>query len=208
MPLLLMDAEYLPPLAFFAFTARAEAVILDDREPFQKQTSRSRTTILGANGPLVLSIPLEKGKTKKTAGEVRINNSRDWQRVHWVSIRSAYGKAPFFEHYAPLIEPFFKERYSGLFEFNFKLIELLAGLMRMPVTFQRNSGLSGEILSKALDFRQGSPQYLAEQNMPLREVAYLQVFSQRYGFVPGLSILDLLMNEGPESFRVLRKMAG
>ncbi len=178
MPTVLPTA-YLPPLEWFAQAAISGQILLEAHEHFQKGSTRNRCTIAGPNGPQLLSIPLEKGKHQQTAiREVRIAYTDNWPQVHWRSIRTAYGNAPYFEHFGMELEAIYQKKPVFLFDFNGLLLEFVLKKAKWPL-----SVTTTEIFAPPLD-----NSALAYQSKP-----YAQVFQDRYGFQPGLSVLDALM---------------
>jgi len=178
-----------------------DKVYLECHENYTKRSYRNRCHIAGANGMLRLSIPLEKGKNQQTPiQEVRISYEEPWQAQHWQSIQSAYGNAPFFEYYADYIRPFFEQRYEFLFAWNEALLQQLLEILQLPQpecspTFWQTPP------TDIKDFRNiitpkdsGSTQDAQFQPQP-----YVQVFADKHGFMPNLSIVDLLFCTGPEA---------
>ncbi|MBK7936385.1 MAG: WbqC family protein [Lewinellaceae bacterium] len=174
---------YLPPVSWCAVAWNSDVVVIEAREHYQKGSLRNRCYIAGPNGVQRLSIPLVKGKHQQMPiREVRIAYDEPWQRLHWRSIRTAYGNAPYFEHYADDLSPFYEKRFDFLLDYN---IELLS------VVLQKKLGWPGEIrLSER--FR---PPDVFESDTSRR---YPQVFEEKHGFLPDLSILDLLLCCGKE----------
>lgn len=163
--------------------------MLDTKEVFVKQTYRSRFDILGPNGKLTLSVPVKKVNGSKTkTEEMEIDNSIDWRNQHLRSIRTAYASAPYFEHYFFDLMQFYAAPYM-------KLVDLCEASLK-AVTDWFDLELQWRLIkdeqqrSEALDFRQNNDQ---QCNTP----PYYQVFFDRFSFVPDLSVVDLVMNEGP-----------
>lgn len=192
---LLLSLCYLPPVSWCTAAWNSEVLVIEACEHYQKGTWRNRCLIAGPNGIQRLSIPLEKGKNQQMPiREVRIAYSEPWQRQHWRSIRTAYGNAPFFEHYAGEFAPFYEKRYTFLFDYNLDLLILI---------LQKKLGWPGEIrLStqyQTPDEDSVSGGFLAKP--------YPQVFEDRHGFLPDLSVLDLLFCCGKEAVAVLKNKA-
>ncbi len=152
---------------------------------------RNRYRILTANGPLLLSIPLTGGRRRAAAlGDTRIDPTHAWQRQHWGALHSAYGRAPFFEHYGPELEAIIMGQYGSLLEFNLAGIRWLARTLRPGLQFDLTSDLPGGTHDITPSKKTGTH--------------YYQVFGDRCGFVEGLSAIDLIMNEGPAAETFLR----
>ncbi|MBL7828793.1 MAG: WbqC family protein [Saprospiraceae bacterium] len=183
-----LSTAYLPPVSWCFNFWNASAVELEACEHYQKGSWRNRCQIAGPNGPQLLSIPLVKGKHNQLPiREVRIAYDEPWQRQHWRSIKTAYGNAPFFEHYTEELQPFYEKRFDFLFDFNLELMEWL--------------------LIKKMNW-QGKIQFTKEfeHSIPLAvapSIRYPQVFEEKNGFLPDLSVLDLLMCAGKSGNRLL-----
>lgn len=191
----LLPLCYLPPISWCVAAWNSDGILLEACENYQKGSLRNRCYIAGPNGIQRLSIPLAKGKHQQTPiREVRIANDQPWQRLHWRSIRTAYGNAPFFEHYAGELARFYERRYEFLFDYNldvlnFVLINKLQWQGRIELTAV---WLPASAYPSATDFREafsGDPGNVPQWFVPVR---YPQVFTDRYGFLPNLSVLDVL----------------
>jgi len=199
----LLSVAYNPPIAWFALLAKHE-VLLEAHETYPKQTYRNRCVIYSEKGSMALSIPVLKLNGNHTnIKEVKIFNEERWYLRHWRALQSAYEAAPYYLYYKDDLEDFYSGKYESLFEFNLKLTQLIALLLdirfKMVLTdsFQKNP-------DNCMDWRE-----MIHPKRPLNNIEfppYIQVFSDRHGFIPNLSILDLLFNLGPESKTYLRKI--
>ncbi len=204
---ILLSTAYFPPLQYFTRLVQFEKVYLEQFENFTKQTYRNRCEILGANGPVSLVVPVVKGRGKKIKiKDLLISYDTDWQRNHWRTIFSAYNSSPFFEFYKDDIYPFFEKRRKFLFDLNLAILETLCDLLEIEHNLVLTANFE-EVPGKTLNFREAiSPK--KQKTLPdpqFQPQEYTQVFSEKFGFVPNLSILDLLFNEGPNSYNVLQK---
>lgn len=189
----LFSATYLPTLPWFYHWLIAYDGCIDVHEHFVKQSFRNRTLILSANGVLPLIIPVKKSEHHTPMLTMGIENDFKWQHQHWQAIQSAYQSAPYFEHYAPQLQPFYTMPYPNLIDWNLDLLKLCLRLMRVnkPIVTSNQYIVSETPLH---DYRL--------HISPKRELApatkpYLQVFAEKFPFAPNLSILDLLFNHGP-----------
>lgn len=200
---MLLSIHYLPCVQWFSKLITGN-VVIEQWENYSKGSYRNRCHIIGANGVLALSIPLEKGKNQQTPiRNVQISYRDNWQKVHWQSIQSAYGNAPFFEFYADDLKVHFEEQKEFLFDFNLGLIQTILELMGMD-----NSCISFSdefIKNPPNDFRNGiSPKINKQIEDPHFEaVPYAQVFLEKHGFLENVSVLDLLFCAGPEGIGIL-----
>ena len=174
---------------------------------YTKQTYRNRCHIAGANGMLSLSVPVVKPDTLKCpTRDIRISDHGEWRHLHWNAIASAYGSSPFFEYYQDDIRPFFEKRYTFLLDFNEAIRQTLCELIglepHVEYTDQYAQPAPGEAdLREAIHPKRN----IAETIPSMHLKPYYQVFAPKYGFLPDLSILDLLMNMGPESILILKE---
>lgn len=202
---ILLSTAYFAPIRYFSKLAAYPEIYIEKHENFVKQTYRNRTIILGANGPIPLIVPVEKGRDRKVRiVDLRIAYDEEWQRNHWRTIFSAYNSSPFFEYYASDIEVFFKKQFRYLFDFNQQITHTILELLEIESTLINTDDFE-QIPEDCLNFReQISPKsHLILPDPSYEAQAYTQVFSEKFGFVPDLSILDLLFNEGPSAAEIL-----
>ena len=192
---ILVSTAYLPPLDWVKAVAGAGKVLIEAMETYPKQTCRNRCRILTANGVLSLSIPVSKplGRKSKTR-DIRIFNGENWQRMHLRAIDTAYRNAPFYEFYMDGILPFYQKKFDFLLDFNQELTRSLLQMLEIPADLTLTTSYVHDSGSLA-DLRRAFSPKNAEGEAPCK--AYMQVFTEKFGFVPGLSIIDLLFNEGP-----------
>jgi len=204
---ILLSTAYFGPIRYFSKLITYPEVYIEQNENFIKQTYRNRAVILGANGPISLIVPVEKGREQKIKiKDLRIAYDDEWQRNHWRTIFSAYNSSPFFEYYADDLEPFFRKKYEFLFDFNQQITEAILEILEIQVDLKLTKDFE-QIPANCLNFREkinpkahrntDDPSFVAQP--------YTQVFSEKFGFVSDLSILDLLFNEGPSAHSVLLK---
>lgn len=168
---------------------------VERQETFQKRSIRNRTTILGANGSLILSVPLKRGKTKQMISDVEVAFDGQWQREHMRSIQSAYGNAPYFDYYIDSIKELINSCDATLiafFERIYNFFKNKLGLAELQYTTEYKF-----ICDDIYDMRK------ATRNYSCQIPEYFQVFESKFGFKNDLSILDLLFNLGPESSQIL-----
>jgi hypothetical protein len=205
---LFLSTAYFAPVQYFCALASCGQAFIEAHERYLKQTYRTRCNILGANGVLSLSVPVEKVHGEKMLiRDVRIDYRTPWQRMHWRSLVSAYRSSPFFEHYADEVAPFFRRRETFLFDLNMKITLLMCDVAGIRADIRLTDAYR-QAGSGALDLRQAiSPKSDSRQRggSAFAAAKYYQVFSQKFGFIPNLSILDLLFNEGPEASAVIKR---
>lgn len=201
-----LSTAYLGSIQYYSKLVSSALVYLEQNEHYQKQSYRNRCNIAGANGLLVLTIPVEKDHGKKMPiREVRIDYSQAWQQNHWRAICSAYSSSPFFEYYADDIRPLYQEKETYLFDYNLRFTELILELLSLDANIVLTNTYKATTNYPQYDYRQSiSPkQRLAKPDLLFNPTGYYQVFAQRFGFIPNLSIIDLLFNEGSNALTYL-----
>lgn len=205
---ILMELQYLPPIQYFTKFIQYDTIWIEQQENYKKGSYRNRCHIASANGLLRLSIPLEKGKNEQqNIREVKIAYHEPWSNQHWTAIRSAYGNAPFFEFYADEIAPLFQQKYDTLFQLNWAFLEIILELIQLPATIKRTETFQETPPDPIFDFRNGIfPKiHRQKEDLNFKPIAYPQVFQEKHGFLPNLSILDLLFCTGPQASIILEQ---
>lgn len=200
----ILCSAYLPPISFFRIIADSPEVCIEQYDNYRKQTYRNRCEILTAGGILALTVPVVKSDTpKQLMRDVRISDHGNWRHLHWNALKSAYMNSPFFMYYEDDLRTVYDRHHTFLIDFNQELIQTIAGLMNirsgisLTETFHPIDGSK-----RHCDFRWMIDPATAPDG---HQQPYFQVFGDKYGFVPGLSVADLLFNIGPESILYLRK---
>lgn len=170
----------------------SQDVVLNGYENFQKQTWRNRYDIQGANGIQSLTIPITKESGVKTkTKDIQFFHETHWKKVHWRSIKSAYGSSPFWIYYSDVVEKMYTSNFSTLYDFSKKSIEVIIKELGLDKEIKTTFEKSDQDFDFSKEFK---PSKCGFKNEP-----YLQVFSDRFEFQPNLSILDLLFNLGPKT---------
>lgn len=197
---LILTTAYFPPIEYWVAILNHSEILIEGYENYQKQSYRNRCRILGPNGSQDLNIPIAKsGKLKTPIKEVQIYHDDLWIKNHWKSIETAYNSSPFFIHYAPYFEDFYSTKHDNLFEFNWGLLEAVFEILGL----EQKLTVTKEYIkqySHATDYRSIiHPKIDSTIQSQSLQKPYIQVFSERHGFIPNLSILDLIFNLGPEA---------
>ena len=202
---ILLSTAYFAPIRYYSKLATYSEIYIEQHEHFIKQTYRNRAVILGANGPISLIVPIEKGRQQKIKiKDLRIAYEEEWQRNHWRTIFSAYNSSPFFEYYADDLESFFRKKTVFLFDFNQQITKTIMQILEIPSDLKLTEEF-GKIPEYCMNFREKiTPKtHKTEEDQTFIAQPYTQVFSEKFGFIPELSILDLLFNEGPAAHSVV-----
>lgn len=204
---MILSSAYLPPVQWFSHlkAAAGQTVYVERNEHYQKQTWRNRCCIATEGGVQALTVPVVAAQTadgKQLMRDVRISSHGDWRHVHWNALTAAYRHTPYFTYYADLFQPYYQKPADGveplLFDYNLQLTQLCCSLMGLTVTLTPTDDYSPAadddfrtVISPKVDYTAGDPTFTPRP--------YYQVFADRHGFLPNLSVADLLFNMGPES---------
>ncbi|MBA2422738.1 MAG: WbqC family protein [Chitinophagales bacterium] len=188
---IITEMQYLPPVSRVALLQCYSKIIIDTQEPFRKSTWRNRCMIIGVNGPILLTVPVDGGRSvKKLSKDVRITYREKWQRNHWRSISSAYRGSSYFAFYEDKFCPFYEKKFEFLLDLNFELMELCIDLLHLDSIFSIDN--NSETVEGHID-------HINDVEKRNSNYQYQQVFEDRHGFIAGASVIDLLFNLGPEA---------
>lgn len=201
----ILPTAYFGPVQYYCRVIPAYRITIEQYDNYSRQTYRNRCTILGANGPVNLSIPVKKqGKGKTLVKDIVIDYDTNWQKDHYRGIISAYTSSPFFEFYFDDYRWVFSEKPRYLIDLNMRVNEIIMSQLEL----QTELSLSNEFkfLEKERDLRNIiSPKSSLKEDKSFKPAKYTQVFSDRFGFIPNLSVIDLLFNTGPEAVGILKE---
>jgi hypothetical protein len=189
--------SFFGPIAYYQSLAKSENVLFEVHETYQKQSIRNRYSIGTSNGILDLSIPITKPNGSKTlTKDILIEDSQKWKMNHWRAITSAYMHTPYFEHYESDIHKLIFSDELNLFFKNNSSFEFLNKTFDLKIKCKITEEY--EQLNDLFDFR--NKDFLISNTLN-----YIQPFANKHGFIPNLSILDLLFCEGPMGRFFLKK---
>ncbi len=195
----ILSAAYFGPVQWYQKLNRYDRCLIECHDHYIKQTYRNRCTIATTQGMQTLSMPIERYDGLKCAmRDIRVSDHGNWRHLHWNALMSAYGESPFFEYYADDIRPFFEKRWEFLFDFNMEITFKMCELIDIRPTISTTDTYVADTAGMH-DFRDTiRPKHPLpdEQFVP---TPYYQVYRQKHGFLPNLSVLDLLFNEGNEA---------
>ena len=229
---LVIDIQYFGNINYYSALINSKHIIFDLYVPFQKSTFLNRCTLPGPNGLIDLSIPLVGGRDQKgRLTEMKIANRYPWQEQHLRTFSACYGRSPWFEHYFPGLKDLYEEKEEYLIPFLIRSNDwIFASLKMNENNIEYNTGVkidvfpsgsirygddenfsnvqgmvgneSEEQVQKTIDLRYKIlPKNPRLERQPM--LKYPQVFEERNGFIPDLSILDLLFCEGPAAKKIL-----
>ncbi len=179
----MIDLQYFGNLTFYKKLYAADYVVFSICDPYQKGAFLNRCTLATANGPLLLTVPLENGRNQRcNFKDVKIAKDINWQSGHFKSICSAYNGSPWFEHYTDGMADLFSIHVVYLTDWNLACLDWVLDKLKRPLTYSLADACSVAEISE-----------IEEMHSP----RYHQVFEARTGFIPGCSVIDLLFCEGP-----------
>jgi len=193
------STAFLPPPVFVSALLRAEEAVIDIHERFVKQTHRNRCRILTSNGPLALVIPVQHSETK-IVKDIRISYAENWRRKYTQAIVSAYRNSPYYEHYEEDFMAVFNREQTFLYDYNESLWQWIWKVLDVQPVYK----FSGSYMENSATGHRGTD-YCNDETLPPAK-PYKQVFSYKSGFVPHMSIIDLVFNKGPEAGGIQFKM--
>jgi hypothetical protein len=194
---LIIEYEYFSPSILFKNLCTETHLLFEQYETYQKRSFRNRCTVAGAGGSIVLSIPLLKGRNQKSlTKDIKLDNSSQWQGQHWKTIISCYNRSPWFYHYFDELDHLYKMHYEFLVDWNLECFSWAIKQLELRLSVNlTDTWMKDYDPQKWDDWRNrllpGSIQE-ASRDAP----TYRQVFQERTGFIPHLSVLDLLFCEG------------
>jgi hypothetical protein len=189
----IIDLHYFGSISLYKSLINCTNIYFSSSVFFTKSLHINRTQLMGANGPLLLTIPLVGGRDKRQLlKDVQISYTDPWQQIHWRGIRSGYSKAPWFEEYGPELETMYELKEKFLIDWNLSCMQWVIKKLKLKL----------DILAGSDSALNGAFEKINQIQSPGQSV-YQQVFAERHGFVPNLSILDLLMCEGPKALNYL-----
>jgi len=194
---------YFSPVSQYAAILNSDNVVFETQDNFQKQTYRNRCYIYGANGRLLLNIPVKHNSTseRKKTKDTLIENDFPWQSQHFKSLKAAYRSSPYFEFFEDDIASIYNKKYVYLVDLNIDSYLFVTDALQMSQEFSKTD--TYEITPKIKDYRNLS---IAKNGISIEIEEYTQMFDHKHGFIPNLSILDLLFMEGPNALSFLENV--
>lgn len=203
-----IECQYLPPIETFARLLPFERIRFEAHEHWVKRSYRNRAEVAGPHGKIRMSIPLDRFKLlssgeRRSMQEIRIAYAEPWLREHWQTLEAGYRRSPYFEYYEDRLEPIFNARYETLLERNMALFRFLAEALELDWDIGLTDAWHREVSMGQVDLRDAIRPTKNRPDPFYTAPVYPQVFEERHGFLPGLSIVDLLFNEGPKTRGIL-----
>lgn len=202
---LLIETAYLPPVSWFALAIEAKTVALELCETYHKGSLRNRCHIAGPNGVQALSIPLRKGKHEKMPIQsVQIAYDEPWQRTHWRTLKTAYGNAPYFMYYEDKLAHLYEKRVDFLVDWNRLMLDFLIENGGLPIELGHSEHFQAKDPILPNDYRDQAIMLKLPTENWFAPVKYPQVFTEKHGFLPNLSMLDLFLCCGKQCGQIAK----
>ena len=191
---------YFSPISQYHALLNSNSITFEVEDNYQKQTYRNRCYIYGANGKQLLNIPVSipKSSKKTKSKDILVENS-NWQKQHYKSFEAAYNHSPFFEFYKDDLQKIFSKKYTYLLDVNLDSFNFIKNALELPIEYKFSKTYEE---NKPNDFRDLAD---SKKKVEISFLSYIQMFDQKFGFLKNLSILDLLVMEGPNSINFLKK---
>ena len=194
----IFPTAYLPSIEYVSLFLKAEDASIELFETYQKQSCRTRTNVMTANGIQTLTIPVIKTNGNQTlTKDIEISYKESWQQIHLRCLESAYRKSAYFDYYFPYFEKIYKQKFNTLIELNDFSLKTILKILKAKKEYSYTTDF--EKITNEDDYRIS----LSKGTNKIEIKPYYQVFADRHGFIPNLSIIDLLFNEGPNSIHNL-----
>ena len=197
--MLLLHPTYFSPIIQYVAISKSETICFEVEDNFQKQTYRNRCFIYTAEGKHLLNVPIQHNKgVKQKTKDVKIDYKDDWNKLHLKTLFTAYNSSPFFEFYIDDLLPIFNKKHTFLLDLNLLSHQIIMDALELKVSTSKTEEFFKDTLLK--DYRNLA---ISKKEPPYNLARYIQVFEQNHGFIPNLSILDLLFMEGPNALNYL-----
>jgi len=197
---ILIHPNYFPNIYQFTQIIKANNILFEVSDNYQKQTFRNRTYIYGANGKLGLFIPvIHTHKNRELFKDVKISYESNWMDLHLKSLQSAYRSSPYFEYFEDDFIKLYSKKEKFLVDFNIKCIKLISILLDLDLDYK----ISSEYVEKTNDIFDLRDLSNARKQKTIETPKYIQVFESKHGYLNNLSIIDLIFSEGPNSVSLI-----
>ena len=202
----ILSTSYFAPIQYYCKLIQHSNILIEQWENYSKQSYRNRCNIYGANGALALSVPVVKATSKKIlTKDVKISYDTNWQKLHFKGIESAYKSSPYYEYYIDDLEKFFTQKWEFLLDYNMDIQNEVFQILDIEPKVELTNDYIEVAETELVDFRDSihPKTSKAKKDFEFNPEIYTQVFGDKHGFIPNLSILDVIFNLGPEGFDYL-----
>ena len=194
-----LTIAWFPPTEYFALLAKYSSVYIEACEHYQKQSYRNRCRIYAADGPQMLNFPVRhrEGTFNLPIREIEVDYSTPWVEKAERCIETAYRSSAYFEYYRDELFAILDAHPCSLWELDMRIIRFFLDKIGLRTELVPTTSFAPE----HVDIHPKRPNAILQENGLVRP--YYQVFADRHGFIPNLSVMDLLFNEGPASLEYL-----
>jgi hypothetical protein len=197
---IIIHPTYFPSISHYVAMLKADNITFETEDNFQKQSNRNRMYIYGPNGLQLLNIPVINSSEKhQKFKDVKIDNSTDWQKNHTKSLETAYRNSPFYEILEYDLQPVYEKKHTFLLDLNLQIFEIVNECLSIDLPFTKTI----EYFHETTQFEDFRNLVNGKKDTFVNE-PYTQVFEEKHGFLPNLSILDVLFNEGRHAVSYLK----
>ena len=191
----IIDLQYFAPITWYKNLNSFTHIVFDKYETHQKRNFINRCLIAGANGPILLSVPLIQGRDQKTpVKDLRIANDENWQKRHWRSILSSYNSSPWFHYFKDEMAGIYLKHFEFLIDWNYECLRWTFNKLRINIKLDWIDHLEPDDKNKDNRYRSTRKK---DPEFSVKSLRYQQVFEDKIGFIENLSILDLMFCAGP-----------
>ncbi len=225
----ILQPTYLPWIGYFEMIASTDIYIVFDHIQFVKKSWQHRNRIKTSNGVVLLTIPIKKSSRNTVICDILISyDNKNQLENHWRTISLTYKNAPYFDNYKDIFHQIYSQKYKFIKDLNVKIIKTTCEILDIKTKFifssklnlrDENMGKTEKIVNLCkkmgitfLYDAKGAQEFIDtslfhEENISIAFQNYEHpVYSQLFGeFVPYMSVIDLLFNEGPKSLNIIRK---
>jgi len=189
---LCIEMHYLPCINYVQLLAQHGNVVFEAYEHFIKQTYRNRCTIYGANGVQDLIIPVLKKSAKIPVKDLQVAYTENWQHTHFMAIHSAYKSSPYYDFFEDDMRALFAKKEKYLLDYNILFMEWIAKTLKLNLQTRHSDSYVHQYDNNTIDARNTiSPK---NENV-VEHPKYLQVFEEKHGYKPNLSVIDWIFND-------------
>jgi hypothetical protein len=203
---ILLSSTYFGPVHYFTKFILYDEIWLEAHENYTKQTYRNRCNIYGANGKLSLIVPVITSEKHKTLiKDIRIDYTKNWQKLHLKGIESAYRSSPFYEFFFDDFQPIFSKKFNFLLDLNMEILMKIIHILELNPKIKLTDRFLFPGTIEIADMRDSiHPKKAFQPDRLFKPMDYNQPFAEKHGFLANLSIIDLIFNTGPETAKILR----
>lgn len=206
MDTVLIELHYLPCIAYFSSLVSCNQIVVEKYEHYEKQSYRNRCYIKGPHQVEILIVPVTGKHGAQPTSGVKIDYSQKWLNNHWRTIRTAYGNAPFFEYYGPDLHDIMFKKPVFLYDLNYQVMTLCLKWLKKRAAVKETEIYVKKPADGVLDMRGViNPKKEDGCNRIYKSIEYQQVFGSK--FVPNLSLIDLIFNQGPGAWDIVKASA-